>query len=401
MAKVPQHILMIAFDFPPRGGSGVERTLKFARFLSTFGWKPVVLTVNESTHGDFVDHSNQLENDIIVERTFCLDASRHLAFRGRHFEFTKKPDRYWGWSFTAVPKAMSLIKQYDIKCLWSTYPVMTSHIIGYVLNKLTKLPWIADYRDPLQCYYDELVYHKSKAARFFDKLVVKNATKLVFVTNNALSLYADIYGERVLEKSAVIENGFDSKNLEALSRTLENDKFVLFHGGSLYETGRQPQVLFDALKLLKAKLGNDFDKVKLNLLGAHNQQFNKVRAEQYEISQAVEFKPQQPYQQCLQAMLNADVLVVIQGQVFDNQIPGKIYEYLNTDLPIVVITPNNSATDVLVKAYPGVLSSEEPTEIAVFLASAFTEKIRYVRDTKKLERRERTQELAQLLDSCV
>ena len=103
-------VLLIAFDFPPCQSPGVERTLRFAHYLESYGWSPTVLTVCQSTFGtDNLIDDNQFS--FPVYRTFCLDVSKHLAYRGKYFGWMKKPDRYVGWSLTAIPKAIRLIRR--------------------------------------------------------------------------------------------------------------------------------------------------------------------------------------------------------------------------------------------------------------------------------------------------
>lgn len=395
--------LLIAFDFPPYESSGVERTFKFARYLRKFGWNAIVLTVEESTYDQRRLNSNQDYSDITIFRTFCLDISKHLAYKGKYFGWMKQPDRYIGWLFTAFPKGIKIAKEHKPDVIWSTSPILTSHAIAGLLAKWTKIPWVADYRDPLQCHYDPMLYKGSGFARWIDRQTVKHATKIVCVTEPASELYQRIHNTEPSEKFVTIANGFDSKNMASIEKKpqSENQPYTLFHAGSLYETERNPQALFEAIALLKSKRAINAKGFCLALYGAHNQSSYQPMVNELLIDDLVKFMPQQPYKKCLKLMLEADMLVAVQGEVFKYQIPGKIYEYLWTAKPILALTPKKGSTFKLVDSLEGCLGSENVNEIASFIEKEMLNKQHYQRNFDNFERLARTEDLANLFDQIV
>src|SRR5215470_2462779 len=128
-------VLMIAYHFPPlRGSSGIQRTLRFVQYLPERGWQPYVLAPHARAYGAVGDDLMQeLPSGLVVERAFALDAARHLAIRGRYLGGLAIPDRYVYWVLGAVPAGLGLIRRYRPKVLWSTYPIATAHLIGYLL----------------------------------------------------------------------------------------------------------------------------------------------------------------------------------------------------------------------------------------------------------------------------
>src|SRR5262249_1167158 len=145
-----KRLLMIAFHFPPAAGSsGIQRTLRFARHLPQFGWEPVVLTASPRAHERTSDDQLDDVAGIAVERAFALDSARHLSVRGRSAGFTARPDRWISWWLGALPTGMAMIRRYRPDALWSTYPIATAHKIGHDLAYLSRLPWVADFRDPM------------------------------------------------------------------------------------------------------------------------------------------------------------------------------------------------------------------------------------------------------------
>ena len=395
------NILLIAFDYLPAQNPGVERTHKFARYLKEFGWQPIVLTVNASTYDleqkDFIDDEH-------VYRTFCIDVSKHLAYKGKYFSWLKQPDRYVGWALTAIPKGLKLIKQYKPKVIWSTFPVLTSHCIAFSLSKLTGIPWLADYRDPLQSYYDKSVYKKEKLTRWLDKLVIQHCSKVVTVTEGALQLYRQIHPDQAEDKFICIGNGFDQSNFTDLvgDDEITSNTFELYHGGSLYKTGRDPSIILYAIAHLVNAGSITQGDLKLTLEGMNNQNSYQPLVDQLAINDFVFFSSQVSSSKALVNMRRANLLIVVQGEVFNNQIPSKVYEYLATDLPIIALTPEKSETALLLKEHKGCFCTESITALAKQLTAFMSEtNKRYCRDTSKYERRSRTRELVDVLEPFI
>ena len=146
-----KRVLMIAFHFPPmRGSSGIQRTLKFARYLPQFGWQPAVLSAHPRAYANTgQDQMSEIASDMPVHRAFALDTSRHLAFKGKYLSGMALPDRWSTWWLGAVPRGLKMIRHLRPDVIWSTYPIATAHLIAYTLHRLTGIPWIADFRDPM------------------------------------------------------------------------------------------------------------------------------------------------------------------------------------------------------------------------------------------------------------
>jgi len=392
-------ILMIALDFPPCQSAGVQRTLKFAEYLSTLGWQPIVLTVNENVH-QRVDYEQLIPKSIKVYRCHALDASRDLAIKGKYFGWSKVPDKWWSWALTAIPLGKKLIKKYQPAVIWSTYPISTAHYIAYKLQKRSRIPWVADYRDPLQCRYDSNVQQYSAVAKWIEKRTIENCYKAVFTTSRAAQLYHRLYPDELLKKFKVIENGFDEANFNSLTTDVQNTshKFVLLHSGSVYENGRDPTALFAAIQQLKQNNVIDETNFILAFRGAvNNGQFDKKLAE-LGIRGLVEFRAMLPYKESLKEMMTINALVLIQDSLFENQIPGKAYEYIRTNKPILGITKKMGATGELLENAQGCVLAVSVDEIATAIKTLLNSSFTSREDVMKYSRYAKTQELALLLN---
>jgi Glycosyl transferase 4-like domain len=192
-------ILMIVFHYPPcRGSSGLQRTLSFSRYLPNHGWEPVVLTVKSSVHSQTSDDQmGDIPDGVAVERAFALDTKRDLGFRGRYLKWMALPDFWVSWFLWAVPLGLRLIRKYKPKVIWSTYPIATAHLIALALHRLTGIPWVADFRDPM-IEINPLTGQRRPADRsswlvwnLLERQTVKHCSRAVFTTEGALRIYAD------------------------------------------------------------------------------------------------------------------------------------------------------------------------------------------------------------------
>lgn len=396
-------ILFVVFDFPPSSSSGVERTLKFARHIFAMGWQPIILTVQESTYQQTVCASDFKQELFPVYRTFCLDVSKHLAYKGKYFGWLKQPDRFWGWMFTAIPKGVQLVKKYDPDLIFSTYPILTSHMVAGCIAKITRKPWIVDYRDPLQCYYDKSVFMSFKFHRWLDRWTIKHCTKAIFATKSAAQMYRTIHHKQQVDKFVTIENGFDSDNLikKTAIRNENNTKLIMLHAGSLYSMGRNPEVLFRALSNMKEKGDISQENFLLQLRGANNELLYHPQTVAFNISDIVEFLPTISPKASLDKMLSVDVLLVIQGDIFHSQIPGKVYEYFATNKAILAVTPKENETGKLVNKENGcyVVSNVVEIEKAINFLLINNEVIN--RNIDKYERKHRALELVGLFETIL
>ncbi len=393
-------ILMIALDFPPCQSAGVQRTLKFAEYLAELGWQPIVLTVNEDVYRN-VDKQQQIPDEIKVYRCHSYDSSVDFAYKGKYFGWSKIPDRWWSWAINAIPMGKSLISKYKPSVIWSTYPVSTAHYIGYKLHQHSGIPWIADYRDPLQCRYDSNVERYSFVAKWIERKAIENACKAIFTTEKAAQMYQKLYPNELLSKFAVIENGYDEANFENLPviAVKETEKFVLLHSGSIYSEGRDPSELFLALSELKQENKLSQENFILMFRGGVCTEKHSKTIKKLAIEDIVTFTQNIPYKESLIEMMQADCLLILQGALFNNQIPSKAYEYIRTGKPIMALTGVGGATEGLLEkvttGYGAASAKELKKELAVILTNKSRKSDDF--DTQKFSRYTRTKELHDLL----
>lgn len=345
----PSKVLMVAFHFPPQAGSsGILRTLNFVKNLPQNGWQPTVLTAKPQA---YVEQRNDLVASVPprtrVLRAFALDAARHLSIANKYPGFIALPDRWVTWWPHAVILGMREIRQHRPKLIWSTYPIATAHLIGGTLARLSGLPWVADFRDPMvsPAYPPDKLHRK--AWQKLEAYVLRHASACVFTTQRAADTYAQRYPTQA-HKFQVIENGYDE---EAFTGVQPNrfgtppEKLLMLHSGLIYPKDRNPSTFFAAVKTLIETGQLDRSRLCIRFRAPHHDREVKEFAAEYGLADVVHIAPPIPYGQAIAEMMGADLLLVFQGSYFNAQIPAKIYEYLRAQRPMLaIIDPDGDTT---------------------------------------------------------
>lgn len=347
--------LMIAFHFPPQAASsGIQRTLSFSRNLGKHGWEPLVLSAHPRAYAS--QNPSQLASvpaSLVVKRAFALDTKTHLGYKGRYPDALALPDRWISWWFAAVPSGLGLIRRHKPRLIWSTFPIGTAHLIGLTLHRLTGLPWVADFRDPmLQPSYPTNKLQR-KVFAWIERQTVQRCSRAVFTTHSAMQVYRERYPELPQEKFVVIENGYDEDGFggQALPAPAPApQRLTLLHSGVLYQNGRDPSAFLQALARLREAGRVDSGNLRVVLRAPGSIEGTRKLVTRYGVEDLVEVAPPVPYREALQEMLAADGLMIFQGTPFNNQIPAKIYEYFRARKPILGLVDTGGETARVLRA---------------------------------------------------
>ncbi|MGJ9418458.1 glycosyltransferase [Massilia sp. CMS3.1] len=333
--------LLIAFHFPPQSGSsGIQRSLSFSRHLPASGWEPMVLTAKANVYE--AQNPSQLASipaNLTVRRAFALDAKRHLGWRGRYLNASALPDRWITWSLGAIPAGLSMIRAQRPRLIWSTFPIATAHLIGLALHRLTGLPWVADFRDPmLQPAYPT---HKGQRRMYawIEQQTIRRCQKAVFTTQGAMDSYRERFPDIRADKFVVIENGYEEDAFGPVPAgtapaAAPDRPLVLVHSGLLYDTGRDPSAFLEALARLKAAGVIAPGSLRIVLRAPGNIPAVSALIDKYGVADIAAAAAPVPYREALTEMACADGLLLFQGTPFNNQIPAKVYEYFRARKPI-------------------------------------------------------------------
>jgi hypothetical protein len=353
--------LLVAYHYPPCvTSSGLHRTVCLSRDLRDFGWRPLVLTANPRAYRERRDDQlARVPKDVVVDRAFALDTLRHLGFRGRYLGWMALPDPWVTWLIGAVPAGLRLIHKWRPKVIWSTYPIATAHLIAYMLHRLTGVPWVADFRDPMiETDSDSGQRYPSDPRLYSVRQMVEEATiqccqRAVLVTPGALRLYRERYPQKAGDMR-LVGNGFDEESFTAALPKKANPRsgrpLELVHSGTLYPgPDRDANGLLAALSQLRQEDKISADTLRIRLRATGHDQYYHERIAQHGVGDIVTLEPALPYQAALAEMMEADGLLLFQGSTSNPAVPAKLYEYLRARRPIFALVDDRGDTAAVLR----------------------------------------------------
>jgi len=424
-----KHVLVIAYYFPPLGGGGTLRTLKFVRYLPEFGWQPHLLTVRRPHHLVWDESLLQdIPANLPITATAAILPARFLrritghrpgmprdggkpwlrALAGlKNLAFTCIfiPDEYLGWLPAAVHAGKRLLKRNDFALIYSSGPPNSTHVIAWQLSRRTGLPWVADLRDLWDQYpdsYNPWRWHwRAKLDDWLEKKVLGGATHLVAVSEE---MRRHLLQKRVAarpEKITVITNGFDPVDFAALPPPAHSPRFTVVHSGTLFPWRSIRPFLAAWQRLPHPEL------LRLELLGIVPE--SDCRAIQASgLATQIEIKAYLPYRETLRHLINADASLLLIGRQphAANVLTSKLFDYIGAQRPILALGPPGMARQLIEAENLGVALAEDDTPaIAAVLADWLKQKSlgrlhRNAGAHTKYHRRELTAQLARVFDSC-
>ena len=349
-------VLMVAYQFPPVGGSGVQRSVKFAKYLPSMGWQPVVLTRDT---GKMTLRDESLVKEIPPQTEILRASARDLTVLP---SLMAKPGKFVAWKLLipdgevlwmkgALRLALSRLEKGDIKALYTTSYPYSDHLLGLkVKEKYPELPWIADFRDewtnnPYLLDKPHPAYRMDKERRM-ESLILEKADHLIANTPIMKANFVRLHPNLNLEtRMTVIPNGFDPEDFEKIIVEPRSDgKFRITYTGALYER-RKPDLFLKALGNLVRDGRINRDTIRVSFIGSFKQDVMERLVQQNDLVGSVEAVSYMPHDECLKRMMGSDVLLLIEGGGPGSEAfyTGKIFEYIQTNRPILAVIPEKGA----------------------------------------------------------
>ncbi len=362
----PEKLLIITYYWPPAGGPGVQRWLKFVKYLPDFGFQPIVYVPENPTY-PIVDENlvNEVSDKAIVLKHKIFEPYQLASFFSKNK--TKKissgiipnqkrqsfldkvflwirgnlfiPDARVFWVKPSVVFLEKYILENDIDTIVTSGPPHSLHLIGLELKHKLNVKWLADFRDP----WTTIGYHKSLrlsnyAAKKHKKLErqVLNAADTIIVTSNSTKTEFQAITNKPIE---VITNGFDTENV--VKQALDT-KFSLAHIGS-FLSDRNPQLLWECLVELISEIPHFGSHLEIKLIGAVSQEVLETIA-QFGLNPYLNNLGYVSHSEAIAHQRKSQVLLLIEINSEDTKsiIPGKLFEYMVSGRPIVAIGPHDS-----------------------------------------------------------
>lgn len=349
MNPTANRVLMVAFYLPPfSASSGIQRTIRFAQYLPEFGWNPILLGPHPRAYFARNDASvGEIPAHVPVHRAAAFDAARHFAIGRWYPGILGLPDRYSSWFLGAIPLGLRLIRTLKPRVIWSTYPVATAQLIAYTLARLSGLPWVADFRDPMVYESWPETFMARKAHQWIERMAARHAARSVFVASGAREFFERKFQGVEPAHAELISNGYEESAFEAMqdgSQSADPSVIKLVHAGILDVPDRDPEEFFAALTEMKAagELGSRPLRIVLRATGCDPVHAEKIA--RFGLQGIVQLDKPVPYRSALSEMCASDGLLLFQGPQCNRQIPAKLYEYLRAGRPIFAVVDRDGDT---------------------------------------------------------
>ena len=362
----PEKLLIITYYWPPAGGPGVQRWLKFVKYLPDFGIQPVVYIPENPTY-PIVDENllQEVSDKAIILRQKIFEPYQLASFLSKNK--TKKmnsgiipnqkkqsfldkvflwirgnlfiPDARFFWVKPSVSYLEKYIVENNIDTIVTSGPPHSLHLIGLELKHKLNVKWFADFRDP----WTTIGYHKSlrlseTAAQKHKELEsqVLNTADTIIVTSKTTKSEFEALTRKPI---AVITNGFD---VEKVEKQPLDSKFSLAHIGS-FLSARNPQFLWESLVELIAEIPDFKSHLEIKLIGAVSQEvLDSITT--FELNDYLNNLGYVSHEEAIAHQRRSQVLLLIEidSEETKSIIPGKLFEYMVSNRPIIAIGPNGS-----------------------------------------------------------
>jgi Glycosyltransferase Family 4 len=370
----PRKLLIITYYWPPAGGPGVQRWLKFVKYLPDFDIQPIVYVPENPTY-PIID--NQLVEEVsdkaIILKNKIFEPYQLAGFFSKNK--TKKissgiipnkkkqtvlerfllwirgnvfiPDARFLWIKPSVKYLKKYIQENDIDTIVTSGPPHSLHLIGLKLKEDLNVKWFADFRDP----WTTIGYHKelklsSYASKIHKELESKvlNAADTIIVTSKTTKAEFEALTSKPIE---VITNGYD---VEKVDKKPLDSKFSLAHIGS-FLSERNPEILWQSLAELVVEIPSFKNDLELKLIGAVSQEVLKTISK-YDLDSYLNNLGYVSHKEAVSHQRSSQVLLLIEinSENTKSILPGKLFEYMVSERPIIAIGPKDSDFAEIIKS---------------------------------------------------
>jgi galactitol-specific phosphotransferase system IIB component len=359
-------LLIITYYWPPAGGPGVQRWLKFVKYLPDFDVQPIVYVPENPTYPIIDQHlESEVSDKAIILKNPIFEPYQLASFISKNKtkkissgiipnqkkqSFLEKlmlwgrgnlfiPDARVFWVKPSVSYLEKYIRENEIDTIVTSGPPHSLHLIGLELKQKMNLKWLADFRDP----WTTIGYHKSLrlsdyAAKKHKKLEsqVLNSADTIIVTSKTTKAEFQALTNKPI---AVITNGFD---VEKVEKQMLDTKFSLAHIGS-FLSERNPSILWESLVELCAEIPDFKKHLEIKLIGAVSQEVLETISA-FGLNSYLNNLGYVSHKEAVAHQRKSQVLLLIEINSEDTKsiLPGKLFEYLVSERPIIAIGPKES-----------------------------------------------------------
>jgi len=355
-------VIVIAYYFPPMGLSGVQRTLKFVKYLKNNNWEPTVITTGNVAYFAH-DESLQKELDETGVRVLRVEGAEPNSLLSKHgtiklpSEFVRKtfnrlsqtffiPDNKISWAKKAFKKAIEILSTEHFDCVFITGPPFSQFDAFSSLKKVHNIPLILDYRD---LWYDSyFAFYPTPFHRLLHKKKEYKALKaadLIIVTNRKLKeKLLNTFPFLTFSDVVIISHGYDHEDFDTITaQPKPQNKMVLMYSG-IFLVYNTPEYFLKAFKQLTIERTDIASNIELHFVGFLNKENQKL-IRKLNLQSFVKDHGYVNHIESIAKLKSADVLWFMVGKRrnIDAILPGKVYEYIGSRKPIIACVPEGAA----------------------------------------------------------
>lgn len=366
-------VLIITYYWPPAGGPGVQRWLKFVKYLPGFGIEPIVYIPENPTY-PLLDKGllNEVSPDVTILKNKIIEPygwasafsksstkkissgiiphKRKQSFLQRIMLWVRGnlfiPDARVLWVKPSVSYLSRYIVENGIDTIITTGPPHSLHLIGLKIKEKHNVKWIADFRDP----WTTIGYHKALKLSSFAAQKHRTLEKQVLTTADTILVTSPTTKQEfqvlTTKPIAVITNGYD---VETIAKQPLDEKFTIAHIGS-FLSERNPRILWKAFSELIAENVDFETHFQLKLIGAVSREVLDA-IEEFRLSGYVNNMGYVSHKDAVAEQRKSQVLLLVEIDSEETKciIPGKLFEYLVSERPIIAIGPEEADFSSIIK----------------------------------------------------
>jgi glycosyltransferase involved in cell wall biosynthesis len=393
-------VLLVSYYFPPSGGPGVQRVLKFTRYLPRFGYRPLILTVPEDASFPLLDRTllAEIPPQATVFRSPIREfyhlyrraagpaqGSINLTTTARGGQTRRErvlsdlratffiPDGRAGWFPGGSKVGLGVCRSEGAEVIFASGPPFTAHWIGRRIAELSGLPLVLDFRDPWigAPFYPKRPALSRRMDLRLERSCLRRAAAVITVNREIRDDIMRRHPDLDPEAFHVISNGYDPADFEGVDRN-SPPLWTLVHTGTM-PNHRFPTGLVPALSSMLRQIPELAGQIRLRLIGQVDPEL--AAAFRTPPLQAItRLEGYRPHAESVQALRDSHTLLLLieDGPRARGTMTGKLFEYLGSGTPILALAPEGEAAEVIRRARAGrVVPGDDPAAVEAALREAY------------------------------
>ena len=372
-------VLVVAYYFPPMGLSGVQRTLKFVKYMKNYNWEPTVVTTGKVAYFAHDESLNKelLDSEVrIIRVSGSKEPNALLSKLGTiklPSEFLRNildklsqtffiPDNKISWSRLAYKKVDEILSQEKFDALFITCPPFSAFDIISKIKKKYDVPLFADYRD--LWYRSYFSFYATPFHRLLHKKkeywALKAADRIIVTNRKIKEKLLNTYPFLTFEDVVIIPHGYDHEDFEKIeAQPKPQNKMVLMYSG-IFMVYNSPVYLLKAFKQLTTERPDIASNIELHFVGFLRKENQKL-IRKLKLQAFVKDHGYINHDEAIAKIKSADVLWFMVGRRrnIDAILPGKVYEYIGAKKTVFACIPEGAAKMAVEESGAGFVCSPD------------------------------------------